>query len=81
MRSPNERPPSPNERTPSPDAVVLDGAAGGGRRWTLRESVSFRSHVHGFVLGAALCAVDFGTFRSGVVFTFASLVAVSWASS
>lgn len=36
--------------------------------------VSFRSRLHEFVLGAAGCAVDFGTFRSGVVFTFVLLV-------
>lgn len=37
-------------------------------------TVSFRSRLHEFVLGAAGCAVDFGTFRSGVVFTFVLLV-------
>lgn len=37
-------------------------------------NVSFRSRLHEFVLGAAGCAVDFGTFRSGVVFTFVMLV-------
>jgi hypothetical protein len=38
-------------------------------RFGVEETVSFRSRLHWFVLGVAGREDDFGTFRSGVVFT------------